>query len=127
MLDVVVLPCVPVTAIVGRSRVSSPSSSARCSSLSPRSRATVRSGLSAGIALDTTTSAPGGTFAASCSRTSSPGVAEVRGVGRAVRAGDLGAERLRHPRQAAHPGSADADEVQLAARPWGCVGHGAGA
>ncbi len=36
MLDVVVLPCVPVTAIVGRSRVSSPSRSARCSS---RSRA----------------------------------------------------------------------------------------
>ena len=62
MLEVVVLPCVPVTAIVGRRRVSSPSRSARCSS-APRSRA-ARSGLSAGIALETTTSAPAGTLAA---------------------------------------------------------------
>ncbi len=66
MLDVVVLPCVPVTAIVGRSRVISPSRSARCSSRSPRSRAATRSGFSGGIALETTTSAPSGTFAASC-------------------------------------------------------------
>jgi crotonobetainyl-CoA:carnitine CoA-transferase CaiB-like acyl-CoA transferase len=62
MLDVVVLPCVPVTAMVGRSRVSSPSRSARCSSRWPRSRAAARSGFSDGIALDTTTSAPSGTF-----------------------------------------------------------------
>ena len=65
MLDVVVLPCVPVTAIVGRRRVSSPSSAARCSSRWPRSRATTRSGLSGGIAVETTSSAPAGTFAAS--------------------------------------------------------------
>ena len=65
MLDVVVLPWVPVTAIVGRSRVSSPSSSARCSSRRPRSRAAARSGLSGGIAVETTTSAPSGTLAAS--------------------------------------------------------------
>ena len=66
MLDVVVLPCVPVTAIVGRSRVSSPSSSARCNSRSPRSRALTRSGLSTGMAEEITTSAPSGTLAASC-------------------------------------------------------------
>ena len=41
MLDVVVLPWVPETAIVGLSRVSSPSRSARCSSGAP----VVRSGL----------------------------------------------------------------------------------
>ena len=66
MLDVVVLPWVPVTATVGRSRVSSPSSAARCSSRWPRSRAIARSGFSAGIAEDTTSSASGGTLAASC-------------------------------------------------------------
>ena len=48
MLDVVVLPWVPVTAIVGFSRVSSPSRSARCSSGAP----VARSGLSGGIALE---------------------------------------------------------------------------
>ena len=62
MLDVVVFPCVPVTAIVGRSRVISPSRSARWSSLP----ATPRSGLSGAIALERTTSAPSGTLAASC-------------------------------------------------------------
>ncbi len=65
MLDVVVLPWVPLIAIVGFSRVSSPSSSARCSSRWPRSRAIARSGFSGGIALETTTSAAGGTLAAS--------------------------------------------------------------
>ena len=75
MLDVVVLPCVPVTAIVGRSRVSSPSSSARCSSRSPRSRAAARSGFSGGIAEETTSSAPSGH------------------VGRVVARGGLDAER----------------------------------
>ena len=65
MLDVVVLPWVPETAIVGRRRVSSPSSSARCSSRWPRSRAIARSGFSGGIAVETTTSASGGTLAAS--------------------------------------------------------------
>ena len=62
MLDVVVLPWVPVTAIVGRSALSSPSRSARCSSRRPRSRAAARSGLSAGMAVETTTSAPSGTL-----------------------------------------------------------------
>src|SRR5215218_4812021 len=64
MLDVVVLPWVPVTAIVGRRRVSSPSRSARWSSRRPRSRAAARSAFSGGIALETTSSAPSGTFAA---------------------------------------------------------------
>src|SRR4051795_8031163 len=56
---VVVLPWVPETAIVGFSRVSSPSRSARCIS------GGLRSGLSGAIALLYTTSAPSGTFAAS--------------------------------------------------------------
>ena len=63
MLDVVVLPCVPVTAIVGRRRVSSPSSSARCSSRSP-ARAPRARGSPAGSRDETTSSAPAGTFAA---------------------------------------------------------------
>src|SRR3954454_7322864 len=56
---VVVLPWVPETAMVGFSRVSSPSRSARCIS------GGLRSGLSGGIALMYTTSAPSGTLAAS--------------------------------------------------------------
>ena len=72
MLEVVVLPCVPVTAIVGRSRVISPSRSARWSSRSPRSRAAARSGFSGGIALEKTTSAPSGTFSAACGTALSP-------------------------------------------------------
>src|SRR5262249_13598095 len=47
------------------SRVISPSRSARWSSRSPRSRAATRSGFSGGIALETTSSAPSGTLAAS--------------------------------------------------------------
>src|SRR5215218_8133155 len=72
MLAVVVLPCVPVTAMVGRRRVSSPSRSARCSSRSPRSRAAARSGFSGGIADDTTSSAPAGTLAASWATSARP-------------------------------------------------------
>ena len=48
MLEVVVLPWVPETAIVGRSRVSSASRSARCSSRV----ATARSGFSGPIAVE---------------------------------------------------------------------------
>jgi hypothetical protein len=59
MLDVVVLPWVPETAIVGFRRVISPSRSARCIS------GARRSGLLSGIALEYTTSAPSGTLAAS--------------------------------------------------------------
>ena len=71
MLEVVVLPCVPVTAIVGRSRVISPSSSARWSSRSPRSRPAARSGLPGGIAEETTSSASAGTLSAACPATGS--------------------------------------------------------
>ena len=60
MLDVVVLPWVPETAIVGFRRVISPSRSARCSSGAP----VVRSGLSGLIAVEYTTVAPAGTFSA---------------------------------------------------------------
>jgi hypothetical protein len=48
MLAVVVLPWVPVTAIAGFSRVSSPSSSERCSSRAPAAR----SGFSGGTAVE---------------------------------------------------------------------------
>jgi hypothetical protein len=61
---VVVFPWVPETAIVGRSRVSSPSSSARCSTRRPLSVAAARSGLSGRMAVERTTSAPSGTFVA---------------------------------------------------------------
>ena len=49
---VVVFPCVPATAIVRFSAVSSASNSARGRSGRPRSRAASRSGLSAGTALE---------------------------------------------------------------------------
>ena len=97
MLDVVVLPWVPETAIVGRSRVSSPSSSARCSS---RWRAGARSrarGSRAGSRSSTTTSAPsrhvGGVVALD---RLDPGGAQPRGVGGAARA-----VRARHRRRRA--------------------------
>ena len=129
MLDVVVFPCVPVTAIVGRRRVSSPSRSARCSSRSPRSRAAARSGFSGGIALETTTSAPSGTFAAAWPTAGSIPAARsgagVRRAGRAVRARHARAERVGDEREAAHPGPADADEVQPASCPLGAHGRAA--
>ena len=94
----VVLPWVPETAIVGLSRVSSASRSARCSSGAP----VVRSGLSGAIALEYTTSAPAGTFSAAWPSSD------------AVRAGDLGAEDAGDLREPAHPDAADADEVEFA-------------
>ena len=63
---VVVLPCVPAMASVRFSALTSASSSLRCSSRSPRAAAAARSGLSAAMAVDTTTStsSPAGMFSA---------------------------------------------------------------
>ena len=59
------MPCAPLTAIVRFMRDSSPSRSARCSVGAPAARAAASSGLSSGIAVETTTSAPAGRLAAS--------------------------------------------------------------
>ena len=66
-----VFPCVPPTAIVRFIRESSPSRSPRWSTRAPAARAAASSGLSSGIAVETTTSAPSGTFAASWPMTGS--------------------------------------------------------
>ena len=67
----VVLPCVPPTAIVRFIRDSSPSRSPRWRTVAPASRAAASSGLSSGIAVETTTSAPSGRLAASWPMTGS--------------------------------------------------------
>ena len=107
MLDVVVLPCVPVTAIVGFSRVSSPSRSARCSSRWPRSRATRARGCRAGSRSRRRPRRPSGTLAASwpaarLDARARAARAAYGGAGRAVGAGDRRAERARDQREAAH-------------------------
>ena len=112
---VVVLPWVPATAIRRFSAQSRASSSPRCIDSRPRSRASSSSGLSSAIAVETTTSASvgdvGGVVA---DRGLEPGVAQplqIGGVG-AVAAGDRRPEAGADERQAAHPGAADADEVE---------------
>ena len=62
-LVVVVLPCVPATAIEYRKRISSPSISARLTTGMRRSSAEAISGLPASTALDTTTTSAPATFA----------------------------------------------------------------
>ena len=103
-------------------RVTSPSRSPRCSTrraaLARRARAP---GCRSAIAVETTTSAPSGTFAASWpiagSMPASRSALDVARLG-PVGPGDLGAERARDEREPAHPGAPDADEVQPAAGPW---------
>ncbi len=63
---VVVLPCVPVTAIPCRSSITLASADERCSTRSPRCRAATSSGLSGRIAVETTTVSASPTCAASC-------------------------------------------------------------
>ena len=75
---VVVFPCVPLTAMVRFMRDSSPRRSPRWSTGVPASRAAASSGLSSGIAVETTTSAPSGTFEASCPMTGSMPAARSR-------------------------------------------------
>ena len=52
-----------------------------------------------------------------------PGRPQVRRVGRPVGASHFGAECACDDGEAAHPGAADADEVQPPAGPWRGVGH----
>ena len=68
MDDVVVLPCVPATASVSRSRPRCASICARCQMASPRSLAAMSSGLLSRMAVDTTT-----TSGAASSRPGPPG------------------------------------------------------
>jgi hypothetical protein len=66
MLAVVVLPCVPATATQRFRAATSASSSPRWRIRAFAARAFASSALSSPIAVDTTTSAPAGRFAASC-------------------------------------------------------------
>ena len=93
----------------------------------PAARAWTSSGLSSAMAVDTTTSAPSGGGSSCPARGSMPASLRRAEYGRlgAVRAGDLGAQRARHQREAAHAGAADAHEVQPATREGSRL-HGAG-
>ena len=87
----------------------------------PAARAAASSGLSSGMAVDTTTSAPSGTFSAAWPIAGSIPPARRRArVGRlrAVGARDLCAQPGAHRGQPAHARPADADEMQAA------LGHG---
>ena len=114
-LVVVVLPCVPATAMPCFRRISSASISARGTIGIPRSRAATISGLSGATAVDTTTASAPATFAARVADR------DARRRGRARRAvtalaarsdpETLVALRGEHFGDAAHPGAADADEM----------------
>ncbi len=77
---VVVLPCVPATAISRFSPHSSASSSPRRRRSWPRSRASASSGLSAPIAVETITSAPSGRLSASWPTTGASPAARSRSI-----------------------------------------------
>ena len=130
MLDVVVLPCVPGHGD-GRAQPGELAEELRAVQLAQAALARRRRarGCRRGIAEETTTSAPSGTLAASCPtrRLDARGAqaGRVRGVARAVRARDGRAERPGDERQAAHPGPADAHEVQPPAGPWASGRHAA--
>ena len=113
-LVVVVLPCVPATAMPCFRRISSASISARGTTGMPRSRAATTSGLSAATAVDTTTASAPATFAAAwpiaIATPSRARRARDRALGE-VGAGHLVALRREHLGDAAHAGAADADEV----------------
>ena len=83
MLDVVVLPCVPVTAIVG---LHARQLAEQVGAVELALAATRRSGFSGGMALETTTSAPGGTSRAVVAPRSAPPPAPATGPGMASRA-----------------------------------------
>ena len=116
---VVVLPWVPATAIRRRSAQSSASSSPRWITRWPRSRARASSGLSSAIARrDDDLGARRDALGVVADPRLEPGGAQPLQVGAlgAVAAGHRGAELVADERQAAHPGAADRDEVQLARR-----------
>ena len=117
MADVVVLPCVPVTARQRRSAAIWARRSARCSS---RAAPPAAPGCRAGWPWSTRPRRRSGTLAAAWPITGSiPCVGQPVGVagGGAVGAGDLRAERGGDESQAAHARAADPDEVQATAGP----------
>ena len=65
---VVVLPWVPATATARRPTITEASAPARCTTASPRRRASTSSGLDSRIAVDTTTVSTSPTFSARCPR-----------------------------------------------------------
>ena len=92
MLVVVVLPCAPATAIVRFSALNSRSSSARGTTVRPRSAAASSSGLSAPIAVERTTSVSGaaGRLDASCpARASMPAPRSRSSAGESARSEPL--------------------------------------
>ena len=111
---VVVLPCVPPTAIDHFSRISSPSISARRTTGTRRARAASTSGLSFLTALETTTTWASPRFSARW-----PIIDLDAELGEAARVGALGdvaalhlvAEIVQHLGDAGHADAADADEV----------------
>ena len=122
MLEVVVLPWVPGDGDRRAQPRSARRAARRGAARAGRARAPIaRSGFSGGIAEETTSSAPGGHV-----RGVVPDAgldprraqrAAVGRAGRAVGAGDGGAERVRDEREPAHARAADADEVQRAPAP----------
>ncbi len=112
--EVVVLPCVPATAMPRRSSMTRASISARRSTGRPAARAARSSGLASPIADDVTTSAASPRLAASWPTvTATPASLEQARVARGleVRAPHVDAELGQHRGDAAHAGAADADEV----------------
>ena len=113
---VVVLPCAPPTAIVRFMRDSSPSRSPRCSTGRPAARAAASSGLSSGIAVETTSSAPSGRLAASWPRSRRcPRRAAAR-----ARPTRPGRSRSRAPRATARPAPGRSCPPRRSRRSAGC-------
>ena len=119
---VVVLPWVPATAIALRPSMTEASAAARCSTRSPRCRASTSSGLSGRIAVDTTSvSAPARLEAACPTVTRAPSAASSSSCARrrGVAAGHADAPGQHDPGDPGHARPADAGEVHPAelARP----------
>ena len=112
----VVLPCVPAMAMPCFRRISSASISARGTTGMRRARAAITSGLSSFTAVDTTTTSAPAMFSARCpiaTRAPSPARRRVAAFVGQVRAADLVAEVEQHLGDAAHAGTADADEMDM--------------
>ena len=111
---VVVLPCVPVTAIPCRSSIRLASAADRCSTRSPRCRAATSSGFSGRIALEIDDRVGGtdvrGVVSDVHRGTGRGQFGQQRRIGR-VAARDRHAARQHDPGDARHAGPADGDEV----------------
>ena len=112
-----VLPWVPATATLRRPAITAASATARGSTRSPRSRAAASSGLSARMAVETTTVSASPRWAGSwptSTRAPSARSASRVGVSRRSLPETADAAGQQDPRDAAHAGAADADEVHRA-------------